>query len=69
MGAETKPGGGRSNAKPWSTPSGQLEERVLDVSRYAEKGFYGHAAAGTRKDKMLIWESSVAIGAIEVNGS
>ena len=35
------------------------------VTRYTEKGFYGHAAAGTRKDKMLIWESSVAIGAIE----
>jgi hypothetical protein len=39
------------------------------ITRYAEKGFYGHAAAGTRKDKMLIWESSVVIGAIEVNGS
>jgi hypothetical protein len=35
------------------------------ITRYAEKGFYGHAAAGARKDKMLIWESSIAIGAIE----
>jgi hypothetical protein len=38
------------------------------VTRYSEKGLYGLAAAGTRKDKMLIWESGIAIGAIEVNG-